>query len=109
MSYHQLRILNTTDSLAEVRDTVKSLLQQAHYDEANQRKVVLAIDEAVNNVIEHAYAKAKPGTASISLAMRVQDERFEVVIEDSGAPMPGMTAPKRLIWSATSPQDTKAA
>ena len=51
-------------------------------------EIVLA--EAMNNIVEHAYA-TKPGT--ICLTLSIEGDKLLCQIEDHGLPMPGETMP----------------
>ncbi|WP_367648126.1 ATP-binding protein [Ruegeria arenilitoris] len=53
--------------------------------------VKIALAEAINNVVEHAYAGMPPETVHINCMMC--RETLEVRIEDTGHPMPGLKPP----------------
>ena len=46
--------------------------------------VTIAVDEALANVIEHAYKDVPCGEKEIEILTRVNSEMFEIVIKDSG-------------------------
>lgn len=59
-------------------------------DRAGDIKIALA--EAINNVVEHAYADALP--ADIRVKCSLCRSLLEVQILDTGNPMPGLQAPR---------------
>lgn len=61
-------------------------------DKAGDVKIALA--EAINNVVEHAYAGIEP--ARIQVSCRLDQDRLYIVISDTGHPMPGYRPPDGL-------------
>lgn len=53
--------------------------------------VKIALAEAINNVVEHAYAGLQPDKVWINCL--ICRETLEVQIKDTGNPMPGLTPP----------------
>ncbi|MEX0276238.1 MAG: ATP-binding protein [Ruegeria sp.] len=53
--------------------------------------VKIAVAEAINNVVEHAYAGPKPGM--VNLKCRMMQTALEIQIVDKGAAMPGLHPP----------------
>lgn len=54
-------------------------------------EVQIALTEAVNNVVEHAYSGSSPGDVTIDC--QLHSERLWVSIRDAGGPYPGDTLP----------------
>ncbi|MFW8635919.1 ATP-binding protein [Cribrihabitans pelagius] len=55
-------------------------------------EVQIALTEAVNNVVEHAYAGTTPGDVTIDCKLHA--ERLYVSIRDAGGPYPGGRLPE---------------
>lgn len=81
----QLFLLDITSdmaNLARVADFVADAAQKAKLTQKQSDDVQMAVDEAVTNVMEHAYAGKTDGPISIKL--RVDTELFFVEIRDQG-------------------------
>ena len=62
-------------------------MKNAGLDAIQQSRIILAIDEAVANIIEHGFADEKAlAAAQISLTMRKEPTRVEFEIRDNGMP-----------------------
>ena len=68
-------------SLPALRRRLRAWLAQRAWDDATAADVVLAVSEACNNAIEHAY-DGREGT--IRLTVAEVDEAIRAVIEDQG-------------------------
>ena len=55
------------DSLADFRRFMEEACQRAGLDDETTYDLMLAVDEAVTNIIEHGYAGMEPGTIMLSL------------------------------------------
>ena len=53
--------------------------------------VKIALAEAINNVVEHAYAGMEP--ARVQVNCRFGPDRLDVLISDTGRPLPGARPP----------------
>lgn len=83
----QLYLLDITSdmsNLARVADFVTDAAQKAKLTPKQSDDVVMAVDEAVTNVMEHAYAGQSDG--QISIKLRVDEKEFFVEIRDQGKP-----------------------
>lgn len=70
-------------ALGALRDALTEFLERAGAGEQLRFEVTLAVSEAANNVLQHAYRQAtKPGT--IHVGATTTAGRIEVVIEDDG-------------------------
>jgi anti-sigma regulatory factor (Ser/Thr protein kinase) len=93
-----LKISGDLGELKGVREAVRAFLdstkhiditedQNAGLDAIAQSRIILAIDEAVANIIEHGFADAKAlAGAQISLTMRKEPVLVEFEIRDNGMP-----------------------
>lgn len=53
--------------------------------------VKIALAEAINNVVEHAYARI--ASARVRVTCRLEYERLDILISDTGNPLPGLEPP----------------
>jgi serine/threonine-protein kinase RsbW len=86
-------VIPFADNLA-VRQGLQHLLAQeplAGISEDARSTAELVLAEALNNIVEHAYA-AQDGAIEIAIEMR--DDGLDCTIVDHGAPMPGHTLPQ---------------
>ncbi|WP_298937324.1 ATP-binding protein [uncultured Ruegeria sp.] len=66
--------------------------------------VKIALAEAINNVVEHAYAGIAP--AKVQVTCRLDQDRLDILISDTGNPLPGLHPPDGIPASVdTTPQD----
>ena len=77
-----LSVPNETKELKRIRDFVQQVVRKSRMDEPVQNRVILAVDEAVTNIIKHAYEEGRKDL--IDLTIDVTPQRFEVVVHDSG-------------------------
>lgn len=71
-----------TRHLAMIREVVTSTAALWFADQSTVTRITLAVDEAVANVMEHAYEGMEPG--DIRLVIDANDDRFEVTVTDHG-------------------------
>jgi serine/threonine-protein kinase RsbW len=76
-----MRIANETKNLSLVRQAVNDILERTTFSMTDRTKIVLAVDEAVANVVEHAY---QGGRGDIDLVFALDQERLEIVLRDNG-------------------------
>ncbi|MFV0514076.1 MAG: ATP-binding protein [Jhaorihella sp.] len=84
-----------TASESEARDSVRAVarrLRRAGIAPDRAGEVELAIAEAVNNVVEHAYAGRAPGP--VGLCCNLHGRRLAVRICDLGLPLPDGRLPQ---------------
>jgi anti-sigma regulatory factor (Ser/Thr protein kinase) len=77
----RLTVSNDTRHLLAVRDFISRMARHGGLSPEEVHKIVLAIDEAVTNIIEHGYNKGEQGT--IELEADWEKDKFQVVIRDS--------------------------
>jgi len=78
----EIKILSDSAELTRVRQEAEAFAIQAGLDEPGAGRVVLAVDEALTNIIRHAYAGRDDGPIEIS--MRVSGLELSIVIRDYG-------------------------
>jgi anti-sigma regulatory factor (Ser/Thr protein kinase) len=96
--------------LESIRAFCREILESHTHDQQLHRKLVLAIDEAVANVIEHAYSRTDGDVVStIELSIEVHKDRIVVRILDRGIPFDpraGSTKSERPAKAPASPAET---
>jgi len=78
----RLVVSNDTKHLVVVRDFISRLVVQSRLSREDENKIILAVDEAVTNIIEHGYDEGVEG--SIEIDVEIAERQFRVVIRDSG-------------------------
>lgn len=79
---NNLRIKNNTKYLAHVRDMLASSVRGTGLSKKEGKKVAVAVDEAITNIIEHAYENRKEGW--IAVEVTATPDKLRITIEDSG-------------------------
>ncbi len=78
-----IEIAADTSNLRNVREFMSRLVGKSGLDERDRNKVILAVDEAVANIVKHAYGEREEGWVRIDV--HAGEEKFEIVIRDSGS------------------------
>jgi len=76
----KLVITNDTKYLATVRNFAAQMVALSKLPRSDENKIVLAVDEAVTNVIEHGYEPNQVGPVEVEIEF--DDERFTIYIRD---------------------------
>ena len=79
-----LHVTATTDHLSEIRDFIRARVSNIGFSDFEENNIVLAVDEACANLIQHAYQN-DPGQ-SIDVRVVVSDAEVRVEISDRAAP-----------------------
>lgn len=82
-STHNLQVPASTQQLSLVRDFVTSHAKDYGFPEQEIEEIRLAVDEAITNVIKHAYKFDESKTVFITLGKQKQE--FWVAIQDKGS------------------------
>jgi serine/threonine-protein kinase RsbW len=80
--FEQLTIPNSTQYLRDVREFITRMVRRSGLDRADHNKVILAVDEAISNIMKHAYQDVSEGT--ISLEAIADGQKLQIIIRDSG-------------------------
>jgi anti-sigma regulatory factor (Ser/Thr protein kinase) len=80
--FEELTIPNNTQYLKDVREFIARMVRRSRMERSDENKIVLAVDEAVSNIMKHAYKGGTDGT--ISLEVIVDQRKFQIIIRDSG-------------------------
>lgn len=73
---------SSTDNLSSIRDFVRSTAQDVGFSKDVSGNIILAVDEAVTNVIKHAYNYSEEGKILVSISFI--KNKFSVSISDKG-------------------------
>ena len=87
-----LQIPSRTEFLAVVRDVTRGWAEVAGFEKKDAEQIALAVDEAVTNVIEHAYGGA--GDKVVELRFEDRGEDFQVDVVDNGITVDPKTMPR---------------
>ncbi len=96
--HYHLSISSDVSNLGEVADFIIASAQECGLNEAETYKVQMAVDEAVTNVIQHAYHDVSDGRIEIFCERRGHDFIVEIVdfgkpFDASKIPMPRVRGP----------------
>lgn len=83
VTYKELTISSRPESLAKVRKHIETILERTQASEREIGVVVLAYDEALANIVEHAY---EGRTGIIEVSIRAGIDHMEVILRDQGEP-----------------------
>lgn len=84
------------DQLVEIRRTVGAWMEESPaIDEMLTQDVLLGLDEAVSNAIEHAYFGEAPDPISVVIRLHESAERLIVTVTDNGRWRAQSTGPDR--------------
>jgi serine/threonine-protein kinase RsbW len=78
----EISVTNATGNLARVRDFLTEAARNFGVRHEDENRIILAVDEAVSNIMEHAYENTLEGT--IQVAVDIEMNRFTVTIHDKG-------------------------
>ncbi|MCX7804698.1 MAG: ATP-binding protein [Planctomycetota bacterium] len=84
MVRREMVIPNDTACLRLVRRTVAEVIAAGGFPRKDANLIALSVDEALANIMEHAYAGCARGEKEIEIILEADPERFEVVLYDSG-------------------------
>lgn len=71
----------SSEVLSPFRKELRHILGEEGWEKKATDEILLAVDEALTNVIRHAY-QGKPGKMMVSIS--TTDDKIEIVLEDQG-------------------------
>jgi serine/threonine-protein kinase RsbW len=80
----ELVVSNETNNLACVREFIQLNLARTALDGGEHVKIILAVDEAVSNIMRHAYEDFAKGTRSIEIIFQADEKKIVLTLKDSG-------------------------
>jgi anti-sigma regulatory factor (Ser/Thr protein kinase) len=102
MLVRRLRVESETRHLASVRAFVEGAAREAGIEAAERRRLVLAVDEAVANIMEHGYLGAAGRPIEVEVA--IAPPKIEVRIRDEGPVFDAAQAARRARAPAPDPR-----
>lgn len=79
---HEMRITADMGELARIRTEVAEAIRVGGFPETYTNRILIAVDEAVTNIIEHGYED--PADGEIEIVCEVEPETFTISIIDQG-------------------------
>eukprot|EP01047_Picozoa_sp_COSAG01_P000165 COSAG01_NODE_2_length_63927_cov_1357.611941_50_plen_152_part_00 len=73
-----------SEYIAIIRLTVSGIASKLNFDIEEIEDIKIAVSEACNNAVQHAYPNQAPNQARIKLFIETDDNAFRVVIKDTG-------------------------
>jgi serine/threonine-protein kinase RsbW len=83
MQRFRLKIPSVTENLQLIRDFVIKIADNAGFNNENQEKIALAVDEACTNVIKHAYKFNS--RRLIDIFVQTDAKKIKITITDKGS------------------------
>ena len=77
----RFELIASSEVLSPLRKELRHLLCQAGWEKKTVEEVLLAVDEALTNIIRHAY-QGKPGKMTVTVD--ASSDKIEIVLEDQG-------------------------
>ncbi len=71
----------SSEVLSPFRKELRQILTQSGWEKKTTEEILLAVDEALTNIIRHAY-QGKPGKMTVSVS--AADDKIEIILEDQG-------------------------
>ena len=82
MQRFRLKIPSVTENLQLIRDFVIKIADNAGFNDENQEKIALAVDEACTNVIKHAHKF--DSSRLIDIFVQTDASKIKITITDKG-------------------------
>jgi anti-sigma regulatory factor (Ser/Thr protein kinase) len=94
----KITFLGEPSRLAEIREGAREFLAGAGFNEEDEARIVMALDEACTNIIRHAHEGfVKP----VRLEMKWLRNRLRFVLRDYGRPLDPQTLPSKDVQVTT--------
>ena len=71
----------SSEVLSPFRKELRQILTRVGWEKKATEEILLAVDEALTNIIRHAY---QGGTGKMAVSVTAADDRIEIVLEDRG-------------------------
>lgn len=82
MAREQISITSDTRYLSVIREFISRMIRQSSLAREEENKIILAVDEAVTNIIEHGYENVTNGP--IDIEVECDASLFRIYVRDSG-------------------------
>ncbi|TET36668.1 MAG: ATP-binding protein [Planctomycetota bacterium] len=80
----KLVVVNETKNLKLLRNFVTEVSGEMNVPLPERNKIILAVDEAVSNIIEHAYDSSHEGKSEVEVILLSEPDKVVITIKDSG-------------------------
>lgn len=90
MKTEKLQISRNLSELEKVRDHVRNFLQD-DFDAIESNRIILSVDEALANILEHGTFQSIP--PKIQIEMKQENDVFIFMIDDNGDPFNPLVLP----------------
>lgn len=77
----KIELIASSEVLSPFRNELRQILKQAGWEKKTLEEILLAVDEALTNVIRHAY-QGKRGKMTVFVS--TSDDKVEIILEDQG-------------------------
>ena len=77
----RFELIASSAVLSPLRKELRQILSEPGWEKKTTEEVLLAVDEALTNIIRHAY-QGQPGKMTISVS--ASGDKIEIVLEDQG-------------------------
>jgi len=77
----RFELIASSEVLSPLRKELRQILSEAGWEKKATEEILLAVDEALTNIIRHAYG-GKPDKMAVSVL--TADDKVEIVLEDQG-------------------------
>lgn len=84
VTHKEMTVPNDTKYLKDVRQMAKDVLKKTTFCAQEKNQVILAVDEAMANIMEHAVDNNIVSDIHIEIMVIADDTKCEIVIRDSG-------------------------
>ena len=81
----QITLKNRGQNLVDARGSVQEFIKESDFPDSDAGKIVLAIDEALANIVEHAESE-DGSVVDVNIEIVANDHEFQVVIKDRARP-----------------------
>lgn len=84
ITHKEMIVPNDTKYLKDVREMVRSVLENTEFSAQERNQIILAVDEATTNIMEHAVDNNIVSDLQIEIMIRADNTKCEIIIRDSG-------------------------
>jgi serine/threonine-protein kinase RsbW len=84
MHIQDISIPNEMHELAHVRHEISEAILKGGFPVTHTNRILIAVDEAVTNIVEHGYEGTATGKGVIDIHLEVDEQRFSISIMDQG-------------------------
>ena len=82
--HKEMTVPSDTRYLIQVRKMLKDILIKTDFSEKEKNQIILAVDEATTNIMEHAVDNNIVTDIQIEIIVRADSTKCEIILKDSG-------------------------